>query len=106
MADEHKNAEAAAKAAEDASKAAAKSREEQLAESRKAADADTKAHYKRVADSQPTPTQEENDRAKLGFHSLDDLDSKDDHGAPSEAEARATAFDANAERERATAPKK
>lgn len=56
-------------------------RERLLAESRKQADEDTKAHYERVNSSQPTPTQEENDRAKLGFQSIEELDDKEDDGS-------------------------
>lgn len=75
-----------------------------LAESQKASEADTKAHYARVAASQPTPTQEENDRAKLGFSSLKDLDDKEDDGSGSEADARVAA--AKAEVAKAEAAKK
>ena len=67
-----------------------------LADARKESDADTKAYYDRVKASQPTPTQEENDRAKLGFDSLKELDSKEDDGSPSEEEARAAAAKAAA----------
>lgn len=56
-------------------------RAQQLSESRKQADEDTKAHYERVSSSQPTPTQEENDRAKLGFDSVEELDDKEDDGS-------------------------
>jgi hypothetical protein len=59
-------------------------REQALADARKQADADTQAHYDRVGASQPTPTQEENDRAKLGFDSLADLDDKEADGSPEE----------------------
>jgi hypothetical protein len=99
MADDTKiNTEEARKAEEANRKAAAKSHDEALAESRKAADADTKAYYERVASSQPTPTQAENDRAKLGIDSLEQLDSKEDDGSGSEAEVRAAAAKAEAER--------
>jgi hypothetical protein len=48
-------------------------KEDQLAQARKQSEEDTKAHYERVSSSQPTPTQEENDRAKLGFDSVKEL---------------------------------
>lgn len=105
MADENKANAEAAKALEANAKANAKQREEQLAAERKAADEDTKAHYDRVDGVQPTPTQEENDRAKLGFNSLSELDNKEDDGAPSEAEARAAAAKAAAAREEAASKK-
>lgn len=89
MSDNRSNTEAA-RAVEASRKDAAKSREEQLSASRKASEADTKAAEKRQS-YQPTPTQEENDRAKLGFNSLEELDDKEDSGAPSEEEARADA---------------
>lgn len=66
-------------------------KEKAIAEAQKASEADTKAYYERVAASKPTPTQEENDRAKLGFDSLKELDDKEDDGSPSEAEARVAA---------------
>lgn len=94
MADDNKNAEAAARALEADRKAAAKSREEQLAASRKASEADTKAAEERQS-YQPTPTQEENDRAKLGLSSLEELDDKEDSGAPTEEEARLAAAEAD-----------
>ena len=81
MADNDKNLEAAAKSVEEARKANVKSREEQLASERKASDEDTKAYYERVSGSKPTPTQEENDRAKLGFDSLEELDNKEPDGS-------------------------
>jgi len=39
----------------------------------------------------PTPSQEENDRAKLGVSSLSELDNKDGDGSPAEAPAPAPA---------------
>ena len=109
MADENKisaeAAAAAAKAAEANRKEAIKSHDEELAASRKAADADTKAYYERVAKSQPTPTQEENDRAKLGIDSLEQLDDKEDDGSGSEAEARIAAAKAAVAREEAASKK-
>lgn len=39
----------------------------------------------------PTPTQEENDRAKLGVESLKELDSKEDDGSSEEEEVKAPA---------------
>jgi hypothetical protein len=74
-----------------------------VADAQKESQADTKAFYERVAASQPTPTQEENDRAKLGFDSLKELDNKEDDGSGSEAEARAAAARAEAERAEAEA---
>jgi hypothetical protein len=50
------------------------------------------AHAAQLARSenlQPTPTQEENDRAKLGLHSLADLDDKEADGSPEEKAAPA-----------------
>lgn len=79
-------------------------REEQLAASRKAADEDTKAYYDRIDSTQPTPTQEENDRAKLGFESLKELDDKEADG--SEEQRDLTADGAGAYSTRAAAPKK
>lgn len=76
-----------------------------VADARKESDADTKAFYDRVKASQPTPTQEENDRAKLGFDSLKDLDDKEDDGAPSESEARIADAEAAVAREKAAAKK-
>jgi hypothetical protein len=52
-----------------------------VADAQKESQADTKAYSERVAASQPTPTQEENDRAKLGFDSLKELDAKEDDGS-------------------------
>lgn len=58
-----------------------------LADAAKASEADTQAHYDRVAASQPTPTQAENDRAKLGFESLEELDNKEPDGSPEQKSA-------------------
>jgi hypothetical protein len=55
---------------------------DKLTDEQKQSEADTKAYYERVAASQPTPTQSENDRAKLGFESLKDLDDKEADGSP------------------------
>jgi hypothetical protein len=63
------------------------SREQQLADARKASDADTKKQLERINSTQPTPTQEENDRAKLGFHSTSELDDKEDDGSPEQKAA-------------------
>jgi hypothetical protein len=57
-------------------------KKDHLADARKQSEADTKAYYERVNSTQPTPTQEENDRAKLGFESLKDLDDKEADGSP------------------------
>lgn len=105
MADDNKANAEANRALEASAKAAAKSREETLSAERKAADADTKAFYERTNSVQPTPTQEENDRAKLGFNSLEELDNKEDDGAPSESEARVAAAKADVAREEAASKK-
>lgn len=63
-------------------KAAADARAKQLADSRKETEARTKEQLERAESTQPTPTQEENDRAKLGISSLADLDDKEDDGSP------------------------
>ena len=76
-----------------------------LAEARKASDADTEAFYERTAASQPTPTQEENDRAKLGFDSLKELDAKEADGSPTEAEARLADAEADVAAAKAAAKK-
>jgi hypothetical protein len=77
-----------------------------VADAQKESQADTKAFYERVAASQPTPTQEETDRAKLGFDSLKELDNKEDDGSGSEEEARAAALRADLDRLEAKAPAK
>lgn len=92
MADDNKAAADAAKAAEETARNARKSREEQLKAERKAADEDTKAGQERIAKYRPTPTQEENDRAKLGVSSLDELDNKEPDGSEEEEEARQKAL--------------
>lgn len=79
-------------------------REEQLRRERKQAEEDTKAHYDRVNSSQPTPTQEENDRAKLGFQSLEELDDKESDGSPEQRDL--SAGGAAPYSTRAAAPKK
>ncbi len=60
-----------------------------LKESQKRAEQDYKDATARQ-EGQPTPTQAENDRAKLGFDSLADLDDKEDDGAPEEKDTAAT----------------
>jgi hypothetical protein len=60
----------------------AKARDAALKEQRAASDADTQAQLDRISSSQPTPTQEENDRAKLGLQSLEELDNKEPDGSP------------------------
>lgn len=79
-------------------------KEDQLAQARKQSEEDTKAHYERVSSSQPTPTQEENDRAKLGFDSLKELDDKEDDGSPEQRDL--SAGGAAPYTTRAAAPKK
>ena len=64
-------ADHAAKQRDDALKAAQKETAERTAE-----------QLKRSESTQPTPTQEENDRAKLGLHSVEELDDKEDDGSP------------------------
>ena len=103
MADNDKIAADAARALEADRKAAEKARSEALAASRKASEADTKAAAERQS-YQPTPTQEENDRAKLGISSLDDLDDKEDSGAPTEEDARVAAAKADLARAEAARP--
>lgn len=77
-----------AKSAEEAEKARVKARDEQLKEERKAADEVTDQQLERTSQVQPTPTQEENDRARLG-QSVEELDDKEDHGAPEEKSTEA-----------------
>lgn len=72
-----------------------KARDAQLKDERKAADKDTKEQLNRVAQLQPTPTQAENDRAALG-QTLEELDDKEDHGAPEERQVSAGAGTAGA----------
>lgn len=66
-----------------------KARDAQLKAERKAADEAHDEQVKRVANLRPTPTQEENDRAKLGLHSLEELDDKEGDGSPEEREVSA-----------------
>jgi hypothetical protein len=72
-------------------------RQKELDEQRKQSEADTKAQLERVANARPTPTQEENDRAKLGYYdSVEALDDKESDGSAEErsvsaADAGATA---------------
>lgn len=79
MADNKHIAEAAAAAARDA----AKKRDEKLKDERKRLADEAKEAAERQ-NTQPTPTQEENDRAKLGIHSLEELDDKEADGSPEE----------------------
>lgn len=79
-------------------------RDKALADARKQSEEDTKAHYERVSSSKPTPTQEENDRAKLGFHSIEELDDKEDDGSPEQRDL--SAGGAAPYTTRAAAPKK
>jgi len=89
MPDENANNKAAAESVETSRKAAIKSRDEQLKEEHKASEDATKEQLDRVANLRPTPTQEENDRAKLGLHSVEELDDKEGDGSPEEREASA-----------------
>lgn len=59
-------------------------RKRQLADARKRADEETEQQLERVASARPTPTQEENDRAKLGVESLSELDDKEPDGTAEE----------------------
>lgn len=70
-----------------------------VADAQKASQADTDAYYERIAASQPTPTQAENDRAKLGYDSVKELDDKEDDGSGSESDARIAAAKAQIARE-------
>jgi hypothetical protein len=67
-----------------ADKDPAKAREAQLKASQDEIAARTAEQLARSENLQPTPTQEENDRAKLGLHSLADLDDKEADGSPEE----------------------
>jgi hypothetical protein len=58
--------------------------QEILDEGRKALEAQNKAAMQRTENVQPTPTQAEVDAAKLGTPTLEELDGKEDHGAPEE----------------------
>lgn len=66
-----------------------------LAASQKQSEEDNKAQLERTSSTQPTPTQAEIDRAKLGVESLSELDNKEADGSPEES-TRATATDGNA----------
>jgi hypothetical protein len=57
---------------------------ELLEQSRKDLEAQNKAAMERMENVQPTPTQSEIDSAKLSTPTLEELDSKEDHGAPEE----------------------
>ena len=70
--------------ADNTSKEAAKRRDAHLDEQRKQSEADTQAQLERTSSTQPTPTQAENDRAKLGFQSLAELDEKEPDGSAEE----------------------
>ena len=87
MPDNDKIAADAAKAEEAARKERIKARDEALKDGRKDSDADTDAFYERQAASKPTPTQDENDKAKLGHESLEELDNKEPDGSPEEEPA-------------------
>jgi hypothetical protein len=62
-------------------------KEEMLAEQRKKMEAQNAEAEARMNGSQPTPTQAENDSAKLGNVTLAELDAKEDHGAAEEKSA-------------------
>lgn len=88
MPDEKDNNEKIAAATADAQKHAVASRDKQLKSEKEASDKATKAQLERVSNLKPTPTQAENDRAKLG-QTLEELDDKEDHGAPEERQVSA-----------------
>jgi hypothetical protein len=52
---------------------------------------ENEAQVSRTDGMQPTPTQEENDRAKLGVESLKELDDKESDGSPEEKDVAAGA---------------
>jgi hypothetical protein len=58
--------------------------QEILDQSRKELEEQNKAAMARTENVQPTPTQAEIDSAKLGTPTLEELDGKEDHGAPEE----------------------
>ncbi len=64
------------------------SKADALKDSQKRAEQDYKDAEARQS-GQPTPTQEENDRAKLGHDSLADLDDKEADGSPAEKDVAA-----------------
>lgn len=63
---------------------------EALSESQAATEADNAAAMARTENVQPTPTQAENDAARLGFSSVEELDDKEPDGS-AEVEAPAPA---------------
>lgn len=63
-------------------------RERAMKDQRKRTDEDNAEATKR-SNYKPTPTQEENDRAKLGVESLDELDNKEGDGAEEEEASQA-----------------
>ena len=58
-----------------------------VAESQKQVAEETKEQLARTENVQPTPTQEENDRAKLGVDSLSQLDSKEGDNSEEQPDA-------------------
>jgi hypothetical protein len=62
-------------------------RDAQLKASREETDRQTEEQIARQS-ARPTPTQDENDRAKLGLQSLEELDDKEPDGSPEEEPAR------------------
>lgn len=65
----------------------AKARDEAHKAAQKETAERTKEQLARSENVQPTPTQEENDRARLGLHSLAELDDKEADGSPEEKAA-------------------
>jgi len=61
-----------------------------LADSQKRVAAETAEQLARTENARPTPSQEENDRAKLGVDSLSELDNKDDDGGEEEKSSSAS----------------
>lgn len=62
---------------------------ELLEQSRKDLEAQNKAAMERTDNVQPTPTQYEIDSAKISTPTIEELDGKDDHGAPEERSVEA-----------------
>jgi hypothetical protein len=62
-----------------------------MAKGDKAAKAANDEQLARTDNFRPTPTQEENDRAKLGFASLKELDDKEPDGSEEQPTAPASA---------------
>jgi len=95
-----------AKAVAAEAKASDERRSKIAADTRKRVAEETKEQIARQ-DTQPTPTQEENDRAKLGVSSLEQLDDKEPDGSPEETTRNLASGTAAADYStRSAAPKK